>query len=370
MPQITELIRRAAEAIEPVSDGLEPTLRKAVRRRNRRRLGAASLGLVVAAVGIAVPLGLLRPLHRNTAVLVQPPAQLAIESATPIPSPGDVAAGLGAVWVRSEDTTGSLWKLDPASGGVQGHRQLGPPAGPFTLATGAGSVWAVGADGTVVRVDPKSLRLVSKIPTRAGAAGIGVGSGSVWVACCGPDTSLGEGRLFRIDPATNRVLSTYRLPGRPGQLTTGFGAVWVVDYSGSVLRIDPRDGAIHSIDLPWSPQSLAEVAAGLGAVWGIDRASGVFQIDRDTLHVGKPLAVDGSQMGLAIGAGAVWVNSGPLVEMDPTGRRVVNSLNVWAPSDTSAGIAVTRSAVWVADQEGDRVVRVDFSWSASPAPTV
>jgi len=377
MADIGDLLDRVAEGVEPEPGGLEGALRRVGRRRRRRRLGTVALALAVGAAGVSVPLTVLSHLHAPLASAVRPPTHLSVGSVTRIPAPGDLVAGEGSVWVRSVNTSGTLWRLDPRTGRVLGHVDIGPPGAPFSLAAGQGSVWSIDANGTVVRVDPQNLRVLVRIPTVAGADGLATGSGSGWVSCCGPDTARGKGELLEIDPATNRVVAKVALPGRPGPVTTGFGSVWVVDYAGGVWRVDPATWHVTSIPLPWSRQSLAQVVVGADAVWGIDRAQGVFKLDPKSDRIGRPIRVPGAQMGLAAGVGAVWVNSGPLVELDPIRGRVLNTLPVWAPTDTSAGIAVTARAAWVADQQHGRVVRVDFSstgpacvpgWTIAPKP--
>jgi hypothetical protein len=368
MPDIGDLLDRVAHSVEPAPGGLEGALRRVGRRRRRRRLGTVALALAVATAGVSVPLTVLSHLHAPPAPAVRPPVHLSVGSVTRIPAPGDVVAGEGSVWVRSLDASGTLWRLDPRTGRVLGHVDLGPPRAPFSLAVGDGSVWTINADGRLVQVDVRTLRVISSRAIPQGADGIATGFGSVWVTCCGPDSRQGEGELLNIDLRTDEVaplMPKIPLPGRPGPVATGFGSVWVVNHAGGVWRVDPATRHVISIPLPWSRQSLAQIAVGAGAVWGIDRAQGVFELDPSSERIGLPIRVPGAQMGLAAGAGAVWVNSGPLVELDPMHNRVLNTLPIWAPTDTSAGIAVTARAAWIADQEHGRVVRVVFSSSGS-----
>lgn len=58
------------------------------------------------------------------------------------------------------------------------------------VAVGEGGVWAVGADATVTRIDPKAGRLVKTIPLGVYPPGdsrtIAVGEGFVWVPTLSP----------------------------------------------------------------------------------------------------------------------------------------------------------------------------------------
>ena len=127
-------------------DGLEPTLRKAARRRNRRRLGATALGVGGGGRGHRTVARAPALARTGNAAGARAAAGhgLSIDSTTPIPAPATSRLGLGAGTGFGATTRrarcGSWTRLLAAS---QGHTQLGPPAGPFTLATGAGSVWAV-----------------------------------------------------------------------------------------------------------------------------------------------------------------------------------------------------------------------------------
>jgi YVTN family beta-propeller protein len=95
-----------------------------------------------------------------------------------------VAAGAGAVWT-STPLTKTLWKIDPDTGHFIGRVRLG--RSPLGIAFGEGALWVVGNDGTLLRVDPRSERVVRTIPLGVYAAQtadralLAVGQGAVWV---------------------------------------------------------------------------------------------------------------------------------------------------------------------------------------------
>jgi streptogramin lyase len=60
-----------------------------------------------------------------------------------------------------------------------------------------------------------------------------VGFGSVWVA------DLGARQIVRVNPKTGRIVARLGLRGFPVRLAVGFGALWVRDDTGRVLRIKP-----------------------------------------------------------------------------------------------------------------------------------
>ena len=95
-----------------------------------------------------------------------------------------LAVGSGAIWVSAPTT---LWKIDPTTKRYMGSVPLGHSAEDGSLATGEGAVWVASRDGTLLRVDPDSQRVV-EIPLGRPVYladrwdALAVGEGSVWVA--------------------------------------------------------------------------------------------------------------------------------------------------------------------------------------------
>lgn len=92
-----------------------------------------------------------------------------------------IAAGEGAVWVASGQT---LWKLNPATDRFVGSVSLRHTA--HGVAIGDGAIWVAASDGSLLRIETESERVVETIPlgvyaTDVGHA-IGLGEGAVWVA--------------------------------------------------------------------------------------------------------------------------------------------------------------------------------------------
>ena len=63
--------------------------------------------------------------------------------------------------------------------------------------------------------------------------GVAVGFGSVWVA------DLGARQIVRVNPKTGRIVARLGLRGFPVRLAVGFGSLWVRDDTGRVLRVKP-----------------------------------------------------------------------------------------------------------------------------------
>jgi streptogramin lyase len=128
------------------------------------------------------------------------------------------------------------------------------------------------------------------------------------------------------------------------------GDLWVVHVGGRVLRIDAATEAVTG-SAAAAPYARA-LAVGEGGVWVTDAplaGSGlVWRIDPATVTTsGGTTRLEHGPVGVATGAGAVWVAgglSGTLIKIDPSSGRVVSSIQVGhAPLDVAYG----DGALWV-----------------------
>jgi virginiamycin B lyase len=177
------------------------------------------------------------------------PAGNQVVATIPVPGQGSafsLAAAGGSVWVSGNH---GLYRIDPA-----GNRVTKVDVCCGEVAAGAGGLWmANGMDGTVLRVDPATGRVVARIPVAAAAASegpfpfrIAAAGGTVWVTSETVQPKPGDASLlWRIDAAGNRLAGTLRV-GTVGRnhisptVAAGDGAVWVTVADGdAVLRIRP-----------------------------------------------------------------------------------------------------------------------------------
>jgi YVTN family beta-propeller protein len=145
---------------------------------------------------------------------------------------GVLTAG-GVIWAAVPNGN-QLIRIDPATNSVTGRVDLPYPpcAG---LAADASTIWSAGgacAD-LVARVDIRTKTLVGKL-VEAHPIGLALAFGSLWIAV------LDLGTIDQVDPRTGRLVARLPVGGKPIRLATGFGAVWVNDGDGRVLRIAPR----------------------------------------------------------------------------------------------------------------------------------
>ena len=120
-----------------------------------------------------------------------------------VPSePHRVAYGEGAVWVANFHVN-SVTRIDPQTNEIVGEPiPIGHPAG--NMAAGLGSVWvtsdyrgpvdAAPEDVVLVRIDPQTNQAVETIPLGGHPIDVEIAGGAVWVSIQGPN------KVLRINP--------------------------------------------------------------------------------------------------------------------------------------------------------------------------
>jgi YVTN family beta-propeller protein len=146
-----------------------------------------------------------------------------------------VTTGAGAVWVGVSGLS-AVVRIDPATNAVVSTIRLpGQPCG-FVVADQK-AVWAAGAHcaNVVDRLDPHSNRRAGQVKGYLLAPiGLALGLGSLWLA------DLDAKEIVRVNPRTGRIIGRLTVGGQPIRLGIGFGSVWVRDDGGRVLRIRPQ----------------------------------------------------------------------------------------------------------------------------------
>jgi virginiamycin B lyase len=160
--------------------------------------------------------------HRTTATL-----SVGADSAV-------VNSAFGSIWVTSSGE-GKVYRVDPKR-----HRvvaRITVPASPRFTTVGQGAVWVLSqSDGSVSRIDPATNTVIASIAAKVPGAGgdIASGGGYIWVAASGTP-------VMRIDPKSNKVVDQYGNYKGADAIRFGFGAVWVSDHGkGDLWRIDPE----------------------------------------------------------------------------------------------------------------------------------
>jgi DNA-binding beta-propeller fold protein YncE len=219
--------------------------------------------------------------------------------------PKAVAAVPGAIWATKNDTE-ELVRIDPRSNRVVAKVPVGIDA--WYLAASPTAVWATDFyRDTVVHVDPIAGRVVATITGLPfGPSGIAIAGDSVWVASSRADV------ISRIDAKNDHVVATMPVDHVPLPVVYAFGSVWVrnemAEGNGTVIRIDPNTDEV-----------LAKVAVGPEA-------------GRDGLD------------GLGVAPDGLWVAGLRLQKIDPRSNRVVAVNN-----HTANAVSYGAGSLWAID---------------------
>ncbi len=221
---------------------------------------------------------------------------------------GEIAAGLKAVWVASGPT---LVKIDPRGVEVTAARKV-LEAESLDLAVSPRGLWVAVKNGrTVARVSPNTLRRLARVRLlRAVERGTGQrtrGEGGLSLASTRDALWVADSQrvsLVRLEPRRLRVLGETRLPATPLDAATGGGAVWVATDDRRVVEVDARTGRIRA-SYPMNI-AISHLAVSRGAVYAtgydddrlvrLQTASG--ELTSTTME---------GPSGLAVGGGGVWV---------------------------------------------------------------
>jgi virginiamycin B lyase len=219
---------------------------------------------------------------------------------------------LDAFWTATCGPYG-LARIDPATGHAvfsririaRGHR------GEASIGVGAGAAWvAVDTDKCsacrLARVSsrPGSLRVVKRIPIRAGGAAVRFGEGAVWV------TNPLRDVVQKIDPKRNRVVKTIKVGRVPRFFAVGEGAVWTLNQGdGSVTRIDAATGQVVATIDAGVVGDGGDMTAGGGWVWARGTDKLLTQIDPRTNTVVRRFGPPSGSGAAVFAFGAVWVSA-------------------------------------------------------------
>jgi len=250
--------------------------------------------------------------------------------------------------------------------------EVGHGGGPLVF--DAGSLW-VGAwrDGQVVRVDPRSNRVVARFPAGGrNPAGLAVGAGTIWVAH--PDTD----EVVRLDPTTGRVVARIKLDPLPFEaaagdrrflpslVAVGAGAGWVATARGALARIDLASNRVVAvIKLP--PESPAGIAVAGGSVWVAAGGDGVARIEAATNRLLGTIRLDLYAERVTVGGGAIWVGgptTDPIVEVAGAVARIdaaTGRVRKLVPTGLPIGLAAVAGAVLITEPDtvGGRLECID-----------
>jgi serine/threonine protein kinase len=207
-------------------------------------------------------------------------------------------------------------------------------------------------------VDAVSLKLDAAIPVGNTPTEVAASDDWVWVV----NSNDGAGTISRIDAETRQRASTFSVGGSPRNILAAFGSLWVGTVEGQVYRVDPSTDLVEkSWTLPNADERSAFdfdlgpgwLAQGPSSVWA-GSARSLSRIDpRTSRLVPGESAVWGP---MEYGSGSLWVLGRELERLSPgTGRQLASIDLVGGFADLVTGFG----SVWIADDEGQAVLRVD-----------
>jgi DNA-binding SARP family transcriptional activator/DNA-binding beta-propeller fold protein YncE len=262
----------------------------------------------------------------------------------------------------------------------------------------AGARVVVPIANSIIRIDPKTNKVVEDIRVGREPSGIVATHGAVWVANeqdrtltrfdtrtheeqtigglrgVGFVTSDQHGNIYAsgwdypyvwlIDPKSVARVATFRVRSRAVGMAVGGGSLWVVDrLVNGVTRIDlarPRKhGFVHV-----GADPLVTVF-GYGALWVANSDDGTVSVVRPGIPKAQTIPVLSKPFGIASGYGSIWVGSygwSEVVRIDPELRRVIKKIDVAPPGFDESGlynVAAGAGSIWAVNAETNDIARID-----------
>jgi putative pyrroloquinoline-quinone binding quinoprotein len=216
-----------------------------------------------------------------------------------------------------------------APGAAALHPRLLRPAARVRLVAAAAIVLAVavGARDLAPETPPARPHVVPVLQIGGSPMGAALAAGSLWV-------SDFTGSVVRVDPRDRRVIARITMPGAPEPIAAGAGSLWVqtagAHCQGNLVRIDARSGRIVARTPRSYPsggeQAVGTLTVGGGGLWVkrgcVDGHDGVERLDPAGAVTARVALA--SVDGLATAAGNLWVigHDGTLTQIDAATGRV------------------------------------------------
>jgi YVTN family beta-propeller protein len=224
-------------------------------------------------------------------------------------------------------------------------------AAPCAAAAGGRYVW-VSEYGApyLLRIDPRTNKVVSKTQIGTGSCGLGYGAGSLWIE----DTS--SSTVSRVSASTGKRLKAIAVGITPYDTTFAYGAAWTTAYGqGELERIDPRRNRVVG---RWKLPQATGVVGAFGSVWAAG-ASGVVRVDAATRKLLATIPLPAGAGWTAASSDAVWVTTPTgLARIDPQTNSVAATIPL--PGAPFLGDPdVVGGMVWVPQIRKNTVAVVD-----------
>jgi hypothetical protein len=279
-----------------------------------------------------------------------------------IPYPQNaLALGFGSAWIACS-ARGLVGRVGERTGRVVATISV---PGVWTVAAGAGAVWALARDGTTLyRISPGTNRVSARVQLGSPGAYLWAEAGAVWVA------DDADRQLLRVDGG--RVAARLTVADGPSGLAFDGSSLWLVGHrENSLDRIDPGSNTVTRVASAISPAdtSAAERVAALGgSLWITGRGLDLLRLAPSGAILGRtevgPAGIDVISDGTSL-----WVPAftpaaarrgdpvaGAIVRVDGSGAVVSRTA---AKSRLFVnGFAAGQGALWVLDGVAGRLLRL------------
>ena len=233
-----------------------------------------------------------------------------------------------------------------------------PPA----IAGKNGWVPLTGGYNEVAQFDLRSNRVLRRIDLHGNPYTAISCGGFVWVSVQESFVFGGhEPALVKIRPRSGRIIDRIPLTSSPNGLACRRRAVWLIDDSG---RVSATEAGLWVRDVGTSGRYGATIALGGGAAW-VDSLHGVVKrIDLETKKV-KTIYVGErqSEMSVVFGGGAAWASAplgqgGVVARIDPGSGRITKRIRF---KGYPGGMAIDGKRLWVALRDREAVLASDVA---------
>ena len=345
------------------------------RRWTLHALVAGSALLLVAAAAAAAVIAMrdepsgagLKRVTGNSLVAIDPRSSRIAASYPTGSTPTSVAAGDHGAWALNADDATLTLVADRTSA----PRTFSVPGTPVDLAAGSDGSWALtgrrGADFRVVELDPSTGAPLRTIVLPKGEDAtwfslnrLALGRDAIW--------ALGaEGRLLRIDPSGARPTVDVRGLDASAVAASGDGA-WAIAQTprSYVIARVAADGRVTR-RVPIAATELDGLATGAGAAWVTAPQEGLLW--RVTPETTRSLPVGAGARGVAVAGGAVWVANaarGTVTKVDPRSGRIASTVQI---GNAPRALAADGKYLWVTVAAGAGAPARDAARAASGAVT-
>ncbi|MGZ4339079.1 MAG: hypothetical protein ACXVQ3_03380 [Gaiellaceae bacterium] len=207
----------------------------------------------------------------------------------------------------------------------------------------------------LLKIDPRSNKVVAKTGIGSGSCGLGYGAGSLWIE----DTS--SSTVSRVSASTGKRLKAIRVGMTPYDATFAFGSAWTTAFGqGELERIDP---ARNKVVNRWKLPQATGVVGAFGSVWAAG-TPGVIRVDPAMHTLLATIPIDGGAGWTAASGDAIWVTTATgVARIDPQTNAVAT--NIPLPGAPALGDPdVVDGMVWVPQIRKNSIAVVDPATNA------